>query len=583
MKKTILYAAFTVLTTGFVLTSCEDMFGEFLDKQPSNELTGKEVFSLWSNTEKFHYDTYNYLRHGAKRINDSWLDAATDLGHTSYNGGTRTSFNIGNYYSAGGAAELTSTWSHYYRAIRKCNMLLENIGNVPKPADNDEIVFENHKKNFKAESRFLRAYFYWELFLRYGPVPIVEEVLDPDGDLLTGYTERPSNKEYTDFILRELTECEEDLMAGHENKDNLIGRVNKPMAKALKSRILLYMASPRYELATWQEAANAANDFIETYGANYELHYGNTNDPMRQYGDAILQPVHEGNTEVIFWRNDGLVGWDAIYNDTPVGEGGQGGLCPSQNLVDMYDMVNGLSPFTNYDNTGAPVYNSNGVPAVNAASGYDESTPYANRDPRFYQTVIYHQSVWNDATIDVRRGGRDNPVGSAYATPTGYYVKKYIPEGILGTNHSGSRYRNWIFIRSAEILLNYAEAMNEVSGPTDEVFDALQQIRDRAGMTALLKNRTDLQSKDAMRNFIRKERTIELAFEEHRWWDVRRWNVAEKALARPIYGVEVTNGTNGPVYTRKQVQKRVFSEKMYLYPIPEQEVWKTSIENNPGW
>lgn len=584
MKKTILYAAFIAMLSGIALTSCEDMFGDFLDKQPSNELTEEEVFSLWTNAEKFHFDTYNFLRHGVRRISDSWLDSATDLAHTSYSyGGTRTSFNIGNYYAGSGASELTGTWEAYYRAIRKCNMLLAHIDEVPKAASDAEETYQTHKKNYKAESRFLRAYFYWELFLRYGAIPIVTDVLDPDGDLLTGYTERPSAKQYTDFILKELEECEPDLIDKSTN-DNLIGRITKPMASALRSRIILFLASPQYQLKTWQEAVDASRHFFDNYGSQFSLYQEEGNPADKQYQDAILKPVHESNNEIIFWRNDAKVGWEEIYHDTPVGEGGYGGLCPSQNLVDMYDMANGLSPFTEYDKTGAPVYNQSGIPAVNPASGYDDTNPYANRDPRFYSTVLYHKSVWNNAEINVIKGGRDNPVGNANSTPTGYYVRKYIPEVILSTEHAGTAYRNWTFIRYAEILLNYAEAMNELNGPSEEVFNALQLIRDRVGMTAKLSERNDLRSKDALRNFIRKERTIELAFEEHRPWDVRRWNVAVEALSRPIYGMEVSNGTNGEtVYTRKTVQERIFEEKMYLYPLPEQEVWKTGLENNPGW
>lgn len=579
MKKTILYFALSSLISLTGLTSCEDIFGDFLDKQPSNELTDKEVFSLWSNAEKFHYDTYNFLRHGAGRINRSWMDAATDLAHTSYTtGGVRTSFNIGNYYAASGASELTDTWEHYFRAIRKCNRLLSNIDAVPKAADLPDETYEQDKKNFKAESRFLRAYFYWELFLRYGPLPIITDVLDPDGDLLTGYVDRPSGEDFIRFVMKELAECETDLMdkPNPSTQDNLVGRICKPMAAALRSRIALYMASPHYGLTSWQAATDTTYNFIAKYGNQYSL--------QPDYSSATSIVVHQGNNEVIFWRNDTRIDWTAIVDDTPVGEGGNGGLCPSQNMVDMYDMANGLSPFAAYDNSGAPLYNASATPAVEPASGYNDADPYAGRDPRFYATVLYHRAIWNNAAIDVARGGRDNPLGNANATPTGYYVKKYIPESILSYNHSGTAYRNWIFIRYAEILLNYAEAMNELQGPCDEAFDALQLIRDRAGITARLADRADLHSQSALRNFIRKERTVELAFEDHRAWDVRRWDVAEEALARPVYGIEVTAGNSGnPVYTRKVTQRRIFTGKMYLYPIPETEIWKTNIENNQGW
>lgn len=584
MKKTLLYSIFALSIASATLTSCEDMFGGFLDKQPSNELTGEEVFGDWNLMTQFHYDTYNFLRHGACRINNSWLDAATDLAETSYaTGGVRTTFNIGNYYGSGGSAELSATWEHYYRGIRKCNMIITRIEDVPKNPDLTEDKHLEYKTNYISEARFLRAWFYWELFLPYGPIPIVTEVLDPNGDLLSDYKIRPTIKEYVvDFILKELSECENGLMNyADASAQNLAGRIGQPMARALYSRIMLYMASPRYSSesgVTWQQAADAAKGFIDTYGSNYALMQG-TDSKTALTNAWLLTPYTESNKEMIFYRNDGTISWSGISNDTPVGEGGNGGLCPSQNLVDMYDMIDGSSPFQEYDQTGAPVYN--GVtPAINASSGYSDANMWANRDGRLAASILYNGISWGGGVINVVRGQRDNPVGNANATPTGYYVRKYIPETILSANHSGNSRRLWTIIRYAEILLNYAEAVNEVQGPCQEVYDQLDLIRHRAGITGNVADRTDLNTKEKMRNFIRKERTIELAFEEHRAWDVRRWNVAEEALGRDIIGIDVA--TNGTI-TRKVAQKRVFQKKMYLYPIPEGEYWKTGIENNPEW
>lgn len=583
------------------LGSCSD----FLDKEPSNELTGTEVFSDWALMEEFHFDTYNFLRHGALRINSSWLDAATDLAETSYGtGGVRTTFNIGNYYGSGGAAELTDTWEHYYRGIRKCNMIIERIEDVPQPIDISEDLYKSRMGNYVAEARFLRAWFYWELFLRYGPVPIVKEVLDPDGDLLTGYTTRPTVKEFvTDFILPELEACEKGeektfkkdtvqktytvrlLSYDDASGNTYAGRISQPMAGALISRIKLYMASPRFASEsgiTWVDAWEAADNFIKTYGDKYQLVTA-TNGGVAAYNNAwMLTPYLDGNTETIFFRNDAAIGWSSISSDTPVGEGGSGGCCPSQNLIDMYDMADGTAPFTEYDATGAPVY-TNGKPTINEESGYTDQKMWKDRDPRLAATVLYHGVAWGNGTINVIYGQRDNPVGNANSTPTGYYLRKWIPETILSNEHAGTARRLWKFIGYNEILLNYAEALIEYTDDESMLsyaYDKLDQIRSRAGITGKVADRTDLDTKAKRRAFIHKERTIELAFEEHRWWDVKRWNVAVEALARPIYGIEVAN--NGTI-TRKVAQERVFTEKMYLYPIPETEVWKTNIENNSGW
>ncbi|MBR6250055.1 MAG: RagB/SusD family nutrient uptake outer membrane protein [Bacteroidales bacterium] len=590
MKKATYIYGLTALAATLTLTSCEDMFGDFLDKQASNELTEADVFGDWANVEQFHYDTYNFLRHGAARIGESWLDAATDLAETSFaKGGTRTTFNIGNYY--GGGDELEGSWESRYRGIRKCNMIINRMANVPRALDISTEKFTADTARVVAESRFFRAYFYWELFLRYGAVPIVTEVLDPDGDLLTGYTERPTLKAFVvDFILNELKNCEANLYTYEDawSKNNA-GRVSQPAARALRSRIMLYMASPRYAAEsgiTWAQAAEVTKSFIDDFGANFSLMTDGA-DGLPAYTNAWLRTTYTGeNKEIIFFRNDGTIGWGNINVDTPVGEGGRGGNCPSQNLVDMYDMADGSAPFTEYDATGAPVYDANGNPTINTASGYTDANMWENRDGRLAATVLWHGRVWGQATdtktnvLNMIIGQRDNPIGNANATPTGYYMSKYIPETILSSNHGGTAYRLWIISRYAEILLNYAEALNEVDGPTSEVCELLDEIRHRAGITGNVIDRADLKTKEAMRNFIHKERTIELAYEEHRAWDVRRWGVATEALSRPIYGVEID--AQG-VPTRKVAQKRVFEDKMYLYPIPEGEVWKTSIKNNPGW
>ncbi len=593
MKKYSLYII--TLLFGLTLTSCEDMFGGFLDKEASNELTQSDVFGDWSQMEEFHYDTYNFLRHGAYRINYSWLDSATDLAETSYGtAGTRTSLNIGNYYGDGGANELTAPWEHYYRAIRKCNYIVTTIDSVPAPIDLSTELYETRKAQYVAEARFLRAFFYWEMFLRYGPVPIVTEVLDPDGDLLTDYVYRPTIKEFViDFILPELAECESDLMSYSDAwNSTYAGRIGQPMASALYSRIMIYMASPMYTESnditaafgtsgvTWEEAADAAKSFINNYGDLFSL-VSTTTGGLSAYDNMWALTTYTGsNTETIFFRNDPVIYWASIMYDTPVGEGGNGGLCPSQNLIDMYDMADGSAPFSSYDVTGAPVYDSNGNPTINTASGYTDQTMWENRDPRLASTVLYHGVEWNSRTINVISGQSDNDPNDANSTPTGYYVRKYIPETILASEHGGSAYRLWIIQRYAEILLNYAEALNEAKGPTSQVCDLLDMVRQRGGITGLVEDRSDLTTKDAMRNFIHKERTIELAFEEHRWWDVRRWGCAEEALGRDIYGVDVAS--DGTI-SRKVAQNRVFSTKMYLYPIPEAEYWKTGIENNPGW
>ncbi len=169
MKKVDIYASIILMLGVAVTTSCENVFGNFLNKEASNTLTEKDVLGDWSNLEEQHWDTYNFLRHGADRINNSWLDAATDLAETSYgSGGVRTTFNIGNYYGEGGANELTGTWESRYRAIRKCNQTIITLETVNdstfKPTDLSWATYYARKRNYISEAKFLRAYFHWKLF-----------------------------------------------------------------------------------------------------------------------------------------------------------------------------------------------------------------------------------------------------------------------------------------------------------------------------------------------------------------------------------------------------------------------------------
>jgi len=596
MKNTLLYSILAAGTI-FFASSCSD----FLDPDASNNATTDEVYSDWTLAVNAHVDTYNFLRHGACRINNSWLDAATDLAETSYaTGGVRRTFNVGNYYGADGAAELTTTWEHFYRGIRKCNQTITKLPDVPKAADITAERYEILKARYVAEAHILRAYFYWELFLRYGPVPIVEDVLDPnDVETLLSYTGRPSVKEYVvDFILKEIATYQSALLTYADGTTNeYAGELIQPMASAMYAKIMLYMASPRYASVsgiTWNQAREAYLAFLNNWGTPladfgsgagvYSLMQVSSSAPT--YVDALTTvwmntPYSGGNTEMIFYRNDVAVGWSAIANDVDVANGGNGGCCPSQNLIDMYDMADGSAPFTSYDVTGAPVYN--GInPTVNTASGYSDQTMWENRDPRLNATVLYHGVFWGDYMLDVRKGMNANPTGNANATPTGYYLRKYIPASILSNNHGGTSYRLWCFISYADMLLGYAEILNELdfSGNYANICAVLDAVRSRAGITGSVADRADLMNQSAMRNFIHKERTVELAFTENRWWDLRRWNCATEALSRNIIGIEVAS--DGTI-SRKVAQKRIFSDNMYLYPIPETEYWKTGIENNPGW
>ncbi len=591
--KNLFYTLIFILAAG-CLSSCEDMFGSYLDKAPGAELEEDVVFSDWKRTEYYHNDIYNFLRNGLGRINNSWLDSATDLAMTSYSwGGVRTSLNLGNYYASSGAPEVHTSWRHYYEGIRKVNTFLARVDNVPLGADETAFSREQNVRRLKAEARFLRAWFYWELTLRYGGVPMITQRLSPADEDILEHT-RETYESCVEWIVSELVDCEEGLSFDDAIKADQLGRITKGMNLALRSRISLYMASPRNnptnDLNLWKKAVDDAMLMMTEWGhlasvPVYYLHTVGGADKAQAYQQALTLRRQNGNPETIFWRNDAQGDWWQF--ESPVSFGGYGGLCPSQNLIDMYDMENGQSPFTQYDETGAPVYGdpATGTPSgINAASGYNPAKPYSGRDPRFYKTVLYNGATWWDTPIATYEGGKDKPNGNLDATATGYYNRKYMDDSQTHYLNGGTMYRNWVIIRYAEILLNYAEALNEYSGPVQEVYDVLQMIRARAGFRVSVATSHPGMSQSEMQSFIRRERAVELCFEEHRWWDVRRWDIAEQVLSRPVYGMSITlNDDNSLTYRRTLAQNRVFEQKMYLYPIPREEVWRTGMDNNPGW
>ncbi len=592
MNKISLYITGVVLAFASLFSSCED--SEFLDKTPSGELTEDQVWSSFTNTKYFYYDTYNFLRSGLAYMDGAWMDAATDLAVMSRSScGTNTSFNVGNFYDGGGSAEISDTWERYYRGIRKVNLFMANIDSVPKNLSDTEETYQTQMTLMKAEMRFLRAYFYWELALRYGPIPLITDAIDPDdelADILAQYARPESEKEVFQYIISELDSCYNGLYSDSEISNSELGKITKGTNLALKSRIVLYLASPYYQdlgMYTWQDAADMAKTSIDSVSSNFGFFKYTTSTNLEvnanNYKSAINTTAYNSDVqEVIFWKNLGTGDW--WQNESPVSFGGYGGLCPSQTLVDMYDMADGSSPFTEYDATGAPVYDVNGNPQVNNESSYDPENPYDNRDPRMYATVLYNGAEWWNTEIETFEGGADKPIGNAYATPTSYYNIKFHDDTQTDYTTSDVMSRNWIFIRYPELLLNYAEALNEAEGPSDKVFDILQQIRNRVGMTSDLSTRSDLSTKDGLRNFIHKERSIELVFENHRWWDVRRWKVSEKAIGRPLYGMTITQVNDSTfTYERSVAQERVFQDRFYLYPIPEGEIWKTDWTNNSGW
>ena len=532
-----------LITAGLTLMACEK---EFLDRQPLGSFSDENVWSDYSLAEQFANNIYSGIFSGFQR-GGYFLAGATDHGENTFPWPVTNDMNRGDLSFTNPDKSLRygyfwtnppTYWTYGYNYIRRCNVFLENIDNVPGDAARIAAL--------KGEVKFLRALFYHELTRFYGGVPIVTQALAAT-DLSQLLVPRNSYEQCVDFISQELAEAAELLPANRSGAT--VGRATRGAALALQGRVLLYAGR-------WEASAAASRQVID----------GNVYALFPQFGD-MFKAAANNNQEVIFSKQykSAVQTHEFNRNNVFISAGGWGGVCPTQNLVDMFEMTDGLT----YDKS--PLY--------------QENDPYANRDPRFYGTIIYDSAAigsGSNAPVILTRvkgnngidGGPNQTDGNA--TPTGYYLRKYIDEAFFGNQTNG--YNNWIVLRLGEVLLNYAEAQNEASGPDAQVYEAVNTLRARVGMPELPAGL----SQTEMRDRLRRERSVELAFEDHRFFDVRRWNIAEQVFAEPIYGMRISE--DGQTFTRFKVEDRVFTAKDYLIPIQQDELIKnTQLQQNPGW
>lgn len=557
-----LYKMTSIFILAFVLiavSSCD----EYLDKAPMANLNEETVFTNYENAERFHSDIYSNLQSRFNAIGNEEpvpMASASDEADSpqGYHGSTR--LNVGVYEG------MDANIDNLYTGIRKINIFLSKADIIPFPS-------ETRKDRMLGEAYFLRAFYFNEVVKRFGGMPIMNEknILFPNDDM---FLPRNTYKECVTFILADLERAISLLPVTLEETD--YGRATKGAAMALKARVLLFAASPLWQNEMkenlWTQAAEAAKAVINLRDNNGELVYElyNTGKFADDYEQLFFVRREGGNKEIIFHKHAGPVGFETseIKVWAPKGGnlGGNGAVCPTQNFVNLFEMNNGMK-------------------ITDEGSGYDPQNPYKNRDPRFYKTVLYHGAEWQGEVMDLSYNevkdlsGKHRLTKSEF-TRTGYYVRKYLPQSVKyqTTNRS---YHNWIFFRLAEMYLNYAEAMNEsLSQPNAEVYNDINIIRNRSGMPNLPAGLT----KEQMRERIWNERAIELSFEEHRWWDARRWLKAVEWFGTTMYEMEIKRTGSGFLYTEKPFFTRIFRSYMNLYPIPTTEMNKNPLfTQNPGW
>lgn len=508
--------------------------------------------------------------------NGALLASACDEAEYAYSSNEITDFYNGSWSATNAKS---SMWTSCYTNIANCNLFLDKYVGLtfPELALNEDYTAQlNRYNNYQYEVRFLRAYFYFNLVRQYGDVPFPDHILTAEES--NTLTRRPA-QEIFDFIISECEAIKNDIVVDYSQLEVPLpdepaetGRANKRAVLALKARAALYAAStlfnPTGDKTLWYRAAKANKELIdECENAGMAL--------VNTYSSLWSKKNYEDTKELIFGRRANKETNTMESYNFPAGlTGSKGGNCPTQTLVDAYEMEEtGLA----WDEQG---------------SGYLESDPYEGRDPRFAMTIARNGEIgwpaWNTEALETYQNGANGEPNTG-GTPTGYYLKKYCQGDIdLRDNSTNkSAYHTWVTFRLGEFYLNYAEALfrylDNDPYKVDPEFgtsanDMVYKTRKRAGMPAFPAE----MSADAWWKKYKNERMVELAFEGHRFWDVRRWKEADKHFTS-IDEMKITKNGSGFAYTRNTVNRQ-WDDKMYLFPIPRTEIMKNpNLEQNPGW
>lgn len=548
---------------------------DYLDQEVETTLNEQQVIRYYNRAVNHSVALYTALPSGFEYIDEAMMASASDEAEHTFEGSEVHKFNIGSWNAFDNPDR---AWDAMFSGIRRANTLLATIDSVdlspltlnPTPDNQTKYLQQTAEiLRWKHEARLLRAFYYFELVKRYGGVPIITERMDY---LTSDYKsiDRNTLSECINFIVDECADAAEGLPLTY-TVDGDRGRVTKGAALAVKSRMLLYAASDLFndpswagsyskpELislpaddrqAKWQAAADAAKELIDLPGTGYALAPN-----YRALFNTFNSP------EIIFTRRMGSSNTFEITN-YPIGfDKGRSGTTPTQDLVDAYEMITGL-------------------PILAEGSGYNSQDPYSNRDPRLDMSIITNNSMFKGRSVEIWEGGRDGK-GVPLATKTGYYLKKYVNED-LNLLLDATAAQSWHLFRLAEIYLNYAEALNEASPGHADIKTYVDLVRGRAGvnMPALPAGL----SQSDMRDRIRNERRVELAFEDHRLWDLRRWMLATNVLNKPVSAMSIKENSGVFEYQPVTLENRVFQPKMYFYPIPKYEMnIMVNWTQNPIW
>lgn len=583
-----IYAWMVLFTLVAGTLSCSK---DLLDLKPLDSVSDADLWQDPSLVKAFINRRYDQVGWGWA---ESWMSSVTDETYLIWSRGcepiTQGYVNPNDVGRMNGAwyGGDNRSWSTIWANIKDCNVFFANIDKVP-------FTDAKQKDQFVGEVTFIRALMYFDLVSKYGGMPLITKAYDLTNMEEGAKLNRNTYKENVDFIVAECDKAAALLPAVFTGTDN--GRATSIAALALKSRMLLYAASPLMNKAgvdplvgyhapaadRWIKAAAAAKMVIDkALDAGYALYDKYGDDVKTNYTEMFLD---KSSTEVIFSRQNYGSPNNMQYIDqvnTPNGYGGWGGNVPIQEFVDDFEVVdNGVAKPFDWNNTAM------------------KASPYANRDKRLYAYVLSNGDQWKGRALETffteqsgtsaLKGGQDTRDGieAHNASKTGYNVRKFINEGYVTNSWSftGKSAQNWIWFRLAEFYLNYAEAQY-FAGNEAEALWGLNKIRARARMPQVTSSGT------ALWNSIMHERRIELAFEEHRYYDTRRWLIAETVMNLPATGVVIVKKLDGTTEYRVHTgtsettveQRKFIAPRMYWLPILQGERDKNpNLAQNPGY
>lgn len=562
MKKRI----FAILVSSIAIVSCKK---DYLNVNDVNAFVSpSQLYSNYNYAQQAVWNIYSYLPDGLRNLN---YEAVTDNAEATFVSDASQIFNNGtwNQYS-----NPDNAWSNNFNGIRQANLYLKNKDSVNINYIRDRITTsdsstwynaQNNVKFMQGEVLFLKAFFYFDLVKRYGGVPIMNEPLDINSPNSWKGIARNSVDECLHYIVQLCDSASNIIpvnLAPYSWYD--LGRVTYGAIKTLKAKTILYGASPLFTKAgstyTWTDAASALHDVIvlKTYSldANYANLFGSNN---------------ASSPELIFYKRYGNINFVEQNNFPIVFQNSNGGsITPTQNLVDAFEVI---LKDANGNITGSRSFDWN--------NATDAANPYANRDPRLSNTVVYNGATFSSTTIETFTGGNSG-LPKLNATKTGYYLSKWVNQSVNLVANSTVAH-TWSYFRYGDVLLGYAEAMYNAYGATNDpngygmtALSAINAVRQRVKMPALTASQLNQQS-------IEHERNVELSFEGQRLWDVRRWQEGTQYFNKPVNRIDITNNAGSFTYAVKQLESRVFVTKMDWYPIPQDEITKTGWTQNTGW